>query len=161
MSCFNTEAVQCIEASSPMTFIQTQLPCLPVEITLLLHHFELTLKSSLVGKAQTMCPYSGCCWLTDRESPSLQYAPILDAAHPTIRIIGLVHFQNTNVLVIYSPTSHPRTSCLYFFSQNNNKKKNIPGFFFNMYQRAEGPNCNFKAASKGFTWSQLRNKSLI
>lgn len=61
MSCFNIEAVQRIEESSPMTFIQTELPCLPGEITPLLHLFELTLKASPAGKARTMCPYSGCC----------------------------------------------------------------------------------------------------
>ncbi len=112
MSCFNIEAVQRIEESSPMTFIQTEVPCLPVEITPLLHLFELTLKASPAGKARTTCPYSGCCWLTDQKSPSLQYAPILDAAHPTIRITGLVHVQNKNVLVIYFEPFEALWSCI-------------------------------------------------
>ena len=39
--------------------------------------------------------------------------------------------QNENWLIIYSPPSHPRCSCLYFFSGKEIKflEENIPGLF--------------------------------
>ncbi len=46
-------------------------------------------------------------------------------------IKGLVHFQNKNFLIIYSPPYHPTCSCLSFFSRKEIKvfEENIPGFF--------------------------------
>ncbi len=72
-------------------------------------------------------------------------------------------------MIFYSPSCHSRCSCLsfgkkvgkYFFFEEN-----IPDFVFHIVdfngsQQVEGPNCNFNAASKGSTLSQLRNKGLI
>ncbi len=64
---------------------------------------------------------------------TLAWKPQKDTASLVISlsIKGLVHFQNKNFLIIYSPPCHPRCSCFSFFSRKEITffEENIPGFF--------------------------------
>ncbi len=64
-------------------------------------------------------------------SCSLDLLAEYEIVYDDTTVKGLVHFQNKNVLIIYSTPFHPRCSGLSFFSHEEITffEENIPGFF--------------------------------